>query len=133
MICPSSSIIFRGLETWYQAGTHQLAPVEVSAGYRSIGMKAKKIGWPKGIADLFVGHLDISFDGTKHWLRMVTWHDDGADILDEATGEMLEYSFAQLFFSARVNDCTHTHTSIWVRGSFECRKSITTAITVERT
>jgi hypothetical protein len=131
MALPNAVIFSRGASL-YAPGMHRLPPAEVGAGYQCIAMTATKVDWPKGVLDLFVGHIDISRDCGQSWSRMATWRDDGRDVRDQTTGRIVECSFIQLYFSARREKPVYTHAATWVRGSFECLKPITTAITIER-
>jgi hypothetical protein len=124
-------VIFSRPPTMYAPGAHELPSAEVGAGYQSLAMKATKINWPRPMVDLFIGRLDLSNDGGLTWRRVATWRDDGRDVCDPASGAVLEYSFLQLFFSARRDKPVHTHEKTWVRGAFECKKPIITAITIE--
>jgi hypothetical protein len=128
---PKAQVIFDRRECLYDAGTHSFPPTAVGAGYRSIAMRATKVGWPKGIANLFTGHIDVSGDAGHTWRRIASWCEDGNEVCDKSTGAVLEYSFLQLSFSARQDKPVHTPENTWVRGAFECKAPITTAITIE--
>jgi hypothetical protein len=108
-----------------------LPPAFVGAGYQSIAMKAAKVNWPEPKVELFIGHLELSNDGGLTWRRIATWRDDGRNVADPATGAILEYSFLRLFLSARSDKPVYTHDKTWVRGAFECKEPIITAITIE--
>lgn len=115
----------------YSPGTHSFPPTVVGAGYQSLAMSATKANWPKRIADLFVGHIDLSDDAGQTWQRIATWRDDGRDVRDNLTGVVLEYSFVRLFLSARPDKPVYTHEKTWVRGTFDCTAPIITAIAIE--
>jgi hypothetical protein len=124
-------VVFSQAPARYLPGAHSLPPAVVGAGYQSLGMKVTKVNWPKPVADLFVGHLDISDDGGRTWRRIATWRDDGSDVCDPVTGAVLDHSFLRLFLSAQREKPVYTHEGTWVRGAFECKMPITTAITIE--
>jgi len=112
------------------AGAHSFPPTVVGAGFQSVAMKATKVNWPKSIPNLFTGHIDISDDAGQTWRRMASWREDGNEVRDKSTGNVLDYSFLQLSFSARQDRPVYTHKDTWVRGAFECATPITTAITI---
>jgi hypothetical protein len=132
MISSSHEVIFESAQTTYAPGTYHFPPVFVGKGYQSLVVKATKVGWSKGIDDLIVGHLEISNDRGRTWRHMATWRDDGGDVRDEETVELMGYSFIQLLLSARPDKPVFTRENTWLRFSFECKAAITTAITVER-
>jgi hypothetical protein len=94
-------------------------------------MKATKVDWPMPIPDLFVGQIHLSDDGGSTWQCVATWHDDGREVFDPATGAVLDHSFLRIFFSARLDKPVYTRETTWVRGAFECKKPLTTVITIE--
>jgi hypothetical protein len=128
----SPEVIFSQGQALYSTGTHNFTPTVLGAGYQSVAMRATKVKWPKTIANLFVGHLDLSDDAGQTWRRIATWREDGNDVHDKETGAPLDYSFLQLSFSARQDKPVYSHENSWVRGAFECAMPITTAITIER-
>jgi hypothetical protein len=124
-------LIFSRPPTVYAPGAHELPSAEVGAGYQSLAMKATKVNWPEPMVDLFIGHLDLSDDAGRAWRRAATWWHDGQDFCDPVTGLIFEYTSLQLFFSARPDKPVYTHENTWVRGAFECKKPLITAITIE--